>query len=58
MLETAIIVSLVFCGSAMISYLCRLLFMSKCSNLDICCLHIKRNTSEEQRNVSSLNLHH
>lgn len=52
MLDRYIVISIVVCSTSLVAYIFRLMFASKCSNLDIGCLHLKRNTKEERSDIS------
>ena len=58
MIETAIIVTVVFCGSALTGYIIRSCFASKCDKIDIGCLHIHRNTEQEDKHIKPLHIPH
>jgi hypothetical protein len=55
-MENNIIITIIVCGTALFGYIFRLLFLSKCETLDLGCLHIKRNTAIEKRNVEGFSL--
>jgi len=51
-MDKYIIITIIVCSTALFGYVMRLLFASKCSNCDVCCLHIKRDTSRERKDIS------
>lgn len=56
MLETPVQIALIVAGSALFAYITRLFFMSKCSDVNCFCCKCHRNTNEEQKNVSQMNI--
>jgi hypothetical protein len=58
-METAVIITVVVCGTSLIGYIGRLLYASKCSKVDCLGLHIKRDTAIEpsMSSVGKLSIH-
>lgn len=56
MVETSIIIAIIGFGSALLGYITRLFFYSKCSDVSFCCFKCHRNTEQEQKNVSQMNI--
>jgi hypothetical protein len=56
MIETSIIITMIVCSSALLGYVTRLFFYSKCSDVSMCCFKCHRNTNEESQTVSNMNL--
>ena len=56
MLETPIVITIIISSTALLGYFGRLLFASKCSALDMGCIHIKRNTEQERTDISIQNV--
>ena len=56
MIETSIIITIIVCGTALMGYVTRLLFYSKCSDVNLFCFKCHRNTLEEVQTVSNMNL--
>ena len=52
----SVIITIVICTTALLAYVCKLLFMSKCNSVDCCGLHVHRNTSEENKDVGSIEI--
>lgn len=52
-IETAVIITIVVTGGTLIGYISRLLFASKCTNCDIGCIHVNRNTAQEKQDISN-----
>ncbi len=51
-MDRYIIITIIVCLTALFGYFMRVLFASKCSNCDVCCFHIKRETSHERKDIS------
>lgn len=55
-----IVVASIVCGTAILGYIVRLIFMSKCKKSECCTedavIHIERDTATEKRDVSALKL--
>ena len=56
-IETAVIVTIIVTGGTLLGYISRLFFASKCTNCDIGCIHVKRNTGQEKRDISNPHLY-
>ena len=54
MLDNYIVVSIVICLTALLSYSFKLCFNSKCDNINICCLKIHRKIEHEKKDVEQL----
>ena len=55
-LETAIVVGIIVCATALVAYITKLLFMSKCTKFDFFGVHVRRDVSQESQQVSSMHL--
>lgn len=56
MLDTPITITLIICIFGFLGYLGKLFFMSKCSDVNFLCFKCHRHTSQEQKNVSNMNI--
>ena len=58
MIETAIIITVIVCGTTLIGYIARLMFLSKCKKSSCCggVITIERSIESEEKNVSALRL--
>lgn len=52
-IETSVLITIIVTGGTLLGYISRLLFASKCTNCDIGCIHVKRDTAHEKRDISN-----
>lgn len=53
-METSIIIAIIFCATSVLAYFIKILFNSKCTDLDCFCVKIKRDVSRESRQASPM----
>lgn len=60
MISESLIISIILAGTALVSYIIRLSFLSKCDVCNLCwgAISIHRNTKEELQTVSNRNINH
>lgn len=58
MIETAIIITIIVCGSTLAGYVARLMFLSKCKKSSCCggAIVIERSVESESQGVSAMRL--
>lgn len=56
MIETSITISIIVSATALIGYIGRLFFYSKCSHVQLGCLSVDRETSQEERKIENIKL--
>ena len=54
MLENSIIITFIICFTAILAYISKLCFSSKCSDLNCFCLKIHRNTEQEEKTINDM----